>query len=100
MDEEIEKLWEEYVQLAHAMQSGVGFDLGRGIDVAGANPKHLRVGINSAMVQNSALANLLINKGVITHVEYFTALRDGMKQEVEKYQNLLGEHYGTKVSLS
>ena len=99
MDKETEKLWDEYVAFAHAMQSGVAFDLHRGLDMAGATPKHLRAGVNSAMVQNSALAKLLIDKGIITEKEYFTAIRDGMKQEVEKYQNLLGEHYGTNVSL-
>lgn len=100
MDEEVEALWKEYTDLAHAVQTGVSYDIARGVDVAGANAKHLRTGVNSALVQNSALVNLLMSKGIITELEYVTALRDGMKQEKEKYEKLLGDHYGTTVSLS
>lgn len=78
-----------YTQAAHAMQSAVAFDMQR----AGhrdTEPKHLRVGVNSAMVDASALAKLLIDKGVIAHEEYVKAVADGMEAEVKSYADRLG----------
>ena len=45
----------EYVNLAHAMQSGVAMEIG--LNGGAASPKHLRVGINSAMSDASGVAN-------------------------------------------
>lgn len=43
----IEELRQEYASLCHAMQSGVAFKIN--IDPGETMPKHLRVGVNSAM---------------------------------------------------
>lgn len=54
----------KYQKLLHAMQTGVAFKIekeGKEIE-----PKHLRVGVNAALVQTSATANLLMKKGLIT----------------------------------
>ncbi len=47
--------------------------------------KSLRVGVNGAMVDSRALATLLIDKGIITEVEYFTALAVAAEQELQGY---------------
>jgi hypothetical protein len=81
-----------YIAAAHAMQSGVAMKMN--YDPADVNPKHLRVGVNSAMVDGSALVGLLIAKGVITEAEYFTALADAMERERDMYAKEIRDHLG------
>lgn len=62
-----EKSFEErYTAAAHAIQAGVAMELEldqREKGSAGpASPKHLRTGVNMAMVHEGALANLLVTK--------------------------------------
>jgi hypothetical protein len=73
-----------YRDLAHAMQSGVAAKMA--LDPSETTPKSLRVGVNSAMCDSSALARLLIAKGVITEGEYVGAITDEMAREVERYR--------------
>lgn len=96
--EKIAELGAAYASLCHAMQSGVAMKM----QIVGAEtqPKHLRVGVNSAMVDSSALAYLLIRKGLITEEEYLEELCQFMKREVESYEKWLSDHYGKKVSLA
>src|SRR5687767_13839287 len=47
----------KYLKLCHAMQTGVAFKMEK--DNKDTTPKHLRVGINAAMVDHAALTNLL-----------------------------------------
>jgi hypothetical protein len=54
------------------------------------SPKHLRVGVNAAMSDHGALVRLLIQKGIITHEEYSTAIADAMENEVQSYKDDLG----------
>ena len=77
-----------YTQALHAMQTGVALDQERG-SVDGS-PKHLRVGVNAAMCDHTALVKLLIAKGVITDEEYRGAITDEMNAEVERYEQRLG----------
>ena len=62
----------------HAMQSGVAAKMQ--IDPAETDPKHMRVGVNSALSGLGALAKLLIDKGVLTEDEYFAATADAMER--------------------
>jgi hypothetical protein len=78
-----------YMRAAHAMQSGVALDHERN-GTHDATPKHLRVGINSAMVDTGAMAELLIGKGLITRDEYEKAIADMMEREVRLYRKRLG----------
>jgi hypothetical protein len=108
-----------YAEAAHAMQSGVAMELQLNIkdaikdlppgelsDMAlkawhdGAH-KHLRVGVNSAMVEHGALAELLVSKGIIGHEEYVESLRLMMNEEVCRYEDDLQKRLGgtTKISL-
>ena len=84
---------DRYFNAAHAMQSGVA--AWRNIDDSETNPKHLRVGVNSAMVNNLAVATLLIEKGVFTEEEYEHALAIAMEKEVEGYETRLRHHHNT-----
>ena len=75
---------EEYVGNVHAMQSAVAAKMA--IDPAETTPKHLRVGVNSAMCDQAALVQLLVAKGVITIEEYGDAITQEMAREVERYK--------------
>jgi hypothetical protein len=88
----------------HAVQTGVLLELqrtralaasGRPADVhrdddGACSPKHLRVGVNMAMVEASVLAKLLIDKGLVTEREYFEALCEGTEEEQRKYEKIVG----------
>lgn len=88
---------ERYRGLMHAMQSGVAHAMELGSDEA--SPKHLRVGINAAMVNHGALASLLIEKGLITEAEYWDTLIEYAENEVANYETALSKLMGTEVSL-
>jgi len=89
---------DRYLKAAHAMQSGVAAEHARGSD--DGSRKHLRVGINAAMVDHGGLVALLIAKGIITEAEYVKAIADKMEKEVADYERRLSEEIGTKVTLA
>jgi hypothetical protein len=93
MDDATRKaLNERYVVAAHAMQTGVALEQ---VHNPGPTlPKHLRVGINSALVNQAALARLLIDIGIITEEEYLKALAEEMERERDRYE----EHLGVKLA--
>ena len=83
----IEAAKARYQAAAHAMQTGVAFTMD--FDPSPTTPKHLRVGVNSAMVEHGALAALLMQKGIITEVEYLESLADFMEKERDSYVKML-----------
>jgi hypothetical protein len=90
-----------YHEAAHAMQTGVAFEIETlGANGAGADPKHLRVGVNTAHADLGSLARLLIAKGVITEAEYLEATADGMEQEREAYAARVQSRLGPHVKLA
>lgn len=92
---------ERYIAAAHAMQSGVKADIETDARTQGCTrPKDIRVGINSALVDSAALAELLINKGIITLEEYQDVLAVAMEREAKRYEELLSTRLGTKVTLA
>lgn len=77
------------IQAGHRVQTAIALFEGRR-DATGerypeTEPKHLRVGVNSALIEASALANLMFRKGLITSDEYFEALIEQWDHEVERY---------------
>ena len=93
-DEHIQR----YERALHAMQTGVMFDQEHGSD--DGSPKHLRVGVNSAMVNAAALASLLVAKGVITWDEYGEALATAAEDEAARYEQILRQRYGLDIHLA
>jgi len=77
-----------YLEAMHGVQSGVAYDIANG----GQNttPKHLRVGINSAMVDTAAMAWLLVKKGIIKPEEYAEAVRLFANNELAAYEEQFG----------
>lgn len=95
--ESIEEAHKRYNSAAHAMQTGVAYSIG--LDGSEREPKHMRVGINSAMVNSHAVAELLIRKGVFTKDEYILQLADSMEMEVDRYKKYLKDKLGVEVEL-
>ena len=95
-EEKLEQLKQEYMRLCHAMQSGVATLP----DDPGMQPKHLRVGVNSAMVETGTIVQLLIGKGIFTEVEFFETVNKMMAQEVEAYKKRIEEKFGGKVKVN
>lgn len=79
-------LAERYQAAAHKMQTGVALEMHDPERKSATEPKHLRVGINSAMVEGSALGLALMRKGVLTPAEYFSALVTKMEDEAADYE--------------
>jgi hypothetical protein len=79
------KAMERYRRAMHGVQSAVAYELDRGLN-KDATPKHLRVGVNSAMVETSALVRLLIKKDLTTEEEWFDALADMAEYELALYE--------------
>ena len=77
---------ERYRHLMARMQTGVAVLLAHRAE-PGCQPKHLRVGVNAALCDGSALAKLLIAKGVISEAEYLKAIADEAEREASEYQD-------------
>lgn len=77
-------------ELGHRVQSGIAFFEGQrdllGTRYAEVEPKHLRVGVNSALIETSSLARVMFRKGLMTSEEYFDALIESWEQEVDSYR--------------
>jgi len=74
-------------KLQHQVQSAVAFLMGKlGNSYKETQPKFLRVGVNSAMIETSALARLMLSKGIITNTEYFEMIIAVWTEERDNYQ--------------
>jgi hypothetical protein len=96
VDDEERALMAEYKRLAHAMQSGVALMLERCDE---ASPKHLRVGVNSALVDSGTIAELLVERGIFTRKEFLRKLVETMRREVEDYQERIKNAFGGNPDL-
>lgn len=86
-----------YEQAMHAVQTGVAMNID--LDPRESAPKHLRVGVNSALLNQAAIARLLIARGVFTEAEYIEAITAEANKEAEMYEALLSKHFGRPVKL-
>lgn len=93
----IEEAEARYRAAMNALQAGISTK--NELVPRDTEPRVLRTGINSAMMQASALAHLLMEKGVITKLEWFSALADMAEYEVKIYEDEISQILGTKVTL-
>lgn len=91
-DETLEQAQQRYIAAVHAVQSGVSAKMA--LDPTEVEPKHLRVGVNSALVGDRALVELLAEKGILTAAEYFSKAADCMEEERDHYTRDLRQHFG------
>jgi len=90
-------LIERMTAAQHAMQTGVLAEIMKDAQLFvenplrhGCGPKHLRVGVNSALVEVSALATILMEKGVFTRTEYYQHMAEAYEAEQKLYEGRLG----------
>lgn len=96
--EKIGEYQQRYVTALHAMQAGVAVEMN--YNPAPTTPKHLRVGVNSAMVNDKALVEALVEKGVITMEDYWRHLAEAAEAEAQAYTDRLSDMMGgVKVTL-
>lgn len=94
---------QRYVKAAHAVQSGVAMDMATDPNPnsqGATTPKHLRTGLNAVMADHGSLAKLLIDKGIITQDEYLDAIADGQEREQARYEKLLTDRTGQRITLA
>lgn len=84
----IADLKRRYLAAMHAVQTGVALSIERGSKES--TPKHLRLGVNSAMIDSSAMAKLLIEKGIVSETEYLEMLVKVAEEEQVSYEARLG----------
>jgi hypothetical protein len=93
------ELLEKIFALSHAIQTGVAYEMEKTPEHSATTPKHLRTGVNLAMLENAALAELLVGKGVVTMEEVLKSNINKLEQEVESYEARLSKTYGVKIKL-
>lgn len=105
-EDRVAALQHDYLDLLHAVQSGCAYGVagmhGDPIQTPGhewAVQKHLRVGVNSALISQGALVKLLVDKGVITELEYWESVVAEFRAAVEGYEAEFSEKFGAKVRL-
>ena len=97
----------EDISLRHAIQTGVKYEQEIGEDGSFyrlnthlANIlKHIRTGLNCAMVEHAIITRLLLNKGLITEAEYVEVAREELTREIKKYEEMLSNHFGREIKL-
>src|SRR5690606_4729269 len=82
----------------HRIEAGAGMEMALSMQNA-STPKHLRTGVDSALVFNGALIALLIEKGVFTQEEYYTVAAGMMEEEVRRYETRISAHLGRPAKL-
>lgn len=97
------RIMARYEQLMHAMQSGVAALEGMAANgqcrCAELEPKHLRAGVNSALIETSSLVRLLVEKGVFTWAEYWASVIVTLEADVASYERKIAEITGRPVKL-
>lgn len=76
---------EEYVYHLKRVQTGVATLQQHGLSNE-TEPKHLRVGVNSALLDSAAIAELLMSKGIFTLDELYVVLARKTREEADKYE--------------
>lgn len=101
-----------YHAAVHRMQSATAFDLTKRLsletawvgrlheaDILYRAIKDVRVGLNSAMADQGALAALLIRKGVFTEEEYYSAIVEWAEREADARVQEVRDRYNLPDSV-
>lgn len=87
------QLVERYHRAAHRVQTAIGFMPNH----ENQQVKHMRTGIDMSKSDMGGLARLLIQKGVMTELEYLEAVAEAAEREAAAYENELSVRYGRNV---
>jgi len=97
ISEREKELAEEIQKLQYAMQTGIMYMVEKGSKTC--QPKHMRTGINSALIFNGSVVRLLVEKGLITREEYAEAAVADLRAEVKRYESELSEIFKSNIKL-
>lgn len=100
--EQLEKLKQyqyECNAILHGIQTGIAQLMGMG-KANDTTPKHLRVGLNNALVEHGALVRLLIEKRIIDEWEYFEMYKKMLIEERTRYEEEISSYLGAKITLA
>ena len=82
----------------HAVQTGVKalqqLDPACALYEPETSPKHLRVGVNSALIDSGVCVELLVEKGIITRAEVLAKLRHFWEKEAMRYRVKVAQKMG------
>jgi hypothetical protein len=84
---------QRYERAMQALHNAVSYEIEMGINSKDKTMKSLRVGVNSTLVDFTALAQLLIKKDIITEDEYLASLASAAEEEVKRYEVRLGKKF-------
>lgn len=74
-----------YEEALHGVQSALAYKIENGLTKS-AEPKHLRVGIDSSKSDHAALVALLLRKGILNIDEYLEQLRLQINEELHQHE--------------
>jgi hypothetical protein len=103
--EECSRMVARMTALLHKIQTGILFtrewEEMQGIpdDRRSTGPKHLRVGVDQALIEHGALCALLIEKGIIKAKDYYETQIEFLERDVEAYTERLKERFGANFTL-
>lgn len=98
MSENQQEAIARYEAACHAVRTGIMLLMGSPKYKA-AEPKDLRLGIDSAQVSQAAIVELLVRKGIITYDEWYSTLADAMEKEKAEYTQEVGKKVGPGIVL-
>lgn len=84
-----------YLRMMHGLQSSIAALMS--FDLALGEKKHLRVGVDSALIQSSALARLLIEKDLITEEEFWDSTLIVLAEDLTKNRERFAKEMGVPV---
>lgn len=73
---------EESARLGHAIQSAIAFKMSLP-GYRAAEPKHMRVGIDTSKAEHAALVQCLVRAGIILEDDYFRVTLELLEHEVK-----------------
>lgn len=92
-------------ELLHKIQTAIKFlrekEIADGVseDRQFTGPKHNRVGIDNALIENGALVALLVEKGIIKYQEYIDTYIEFLERDVERYEGRIKDAFGPNVKI-
>lgn len=92
---DVEEKKKLYLSMMHGLQSGIATMIT--LDQKYASPKDLRVGVDSALIQDSALAQLLMEKGIITEDEYWTRVLRLVGEDITSLRRRVSILWGVPI---
>lgn len=90
--------FDRYERAFKAMQHGVAWEDANGFKEP-TEARHLRAGVNAAMVAQTAMLRALIEKGFIDEARFMAILVCEMEQEVKRYELRMKAYTGLNADL-